>query len=173
MSKIAVIYKSKYGSTKQYAKWIAETLKAELYEASVVKPAQLMNFDVVVYGGGLYAGGLIGAKLVTKNPCKSLVLFTVGLADPKITDYSEIIGKTLSPEQVARIKVFHLRGGVDYGKLGLIHKGMLAMVKKMAEKKPLDERTGDDHGVIETYGKKVDFTDKATIEPLLAYVRAL
>jgi hypothetical protein len=26
--------------------------------------------------------------------------------------------------------------------------------------------TGDDYGLIETYGKKVDFTDKAAIEPL-------
>ena len=173
MNNIAVIYKSKYGTTKQYAEWIAEALEARLCEASDVKPIQLMDFDVVVYGGGLYAGGVIGAKLVTKNPCKSLVLFTVGLADPKITDYSEIIGKTLSPEQLAKIKVFNFRGGVDYSKLGLVHKGLMAMVKRAAEKKPLNERTGDDHGLTETYGKKVDFTDKATIEPLIAFVRAL
>jgi hypothetical protein len=114
MAKIAVIYKSQYGTTKQYAQWIAEALEARIFEASDIKPAQLMDFDVVIYGGGLYAGGVIGAKLVTKNPCKALVLFTVGLADPKITDYSEIIGKTLSPEQLAKTKVFHFRGGVDY-----------------------------------------------------------
>ena len=173
MARIAVICKSKYGTTKQYAEWIAEALEAKLFEASDVKPVQLMDFDVVVYGGGLYAGGVIGAKLVTKNPCKSLVLFTVGLADPKITDYSEIIGKTLSHEQLAKAKVFHLRGGVDYSKLGLFHKVLMAMVKKAAEKKPLNERTGADHGLIETYGKNVDFTDRATIEPLIAYVRAL
>jgi menaquinone-dependent protoporphyrinogen IX oxidase len=173
MAKIAVIYKSQYGTTKQYAEWIAEALEAELYEASGVKPLQLTDFDVVVYGGGLYAGGIIGAKLVTNNPCKSLVLFTVGLADPKITDYSEIVGKTLSHEQLTKTKVFHFRGGVDYSKLGLVHKGLIAVVKKAAEKKPLNERTGDDHGLIETYGKKVDFTDKAAIEPLIAYVRAL
>ena len=173
MSRIAVIYKSQYGTTKQYAEWIAEALEAKLFEASDIKPVQLMDFDVVVYGGGLYAGGVIGAKIVTKNPCKSLVLFTVGLADPKITDYSEIVEKTLSHEQLAKTKVFHLRGGVDYSKLGLVHKGLLAMVKNAAEKKPLNERTGDDHGLIETYGKKVDFTDKSTIEPLIAYVRTL
>jgi menaquinone-dependent protoporphyrinogen IX oxidase len=173
MARIAVIYKSQYGTTKQYAEWIAEVLEAKLFEASDIKPVQLMAFDVVVYGGGLYAGEVIGAKLVTKNPCKSLVLFTVGLADPKITDYSEIVGKTLSREQLAKAKVFHLRGGVDYSKLGFVHKRLLAMVKKAAEKKPLNERTGDDHGLIETYGKKIDFTDKATIEPLIAYVRAL
>ena len=173
MLKIAVIYKSQYGTTKQYAEWIAETLEAELYEASAIKPAQLMDFDVVVYGGGLYAGGVSGAKLVTKNPCKSLVLFTVGLADPKITDYSEILARTFTSEQIEKTKIFHLRGGIDYSKLGFAHKGMMAMAKKMIEKKPMSERTSDDHGIIETYGKKVNFTDKAAIEPLVAYVRAL
>ena len=31
MGKIIVVYKSNYGSTKKYAGWIAETLKADLY----------------------------------------------------------------------------------------------------------------------------------------------
>lgn len=49
---IAVIYKSKYGSTKQYAEWIAKELDASLFEATNIKPSQLLDYDVVVYGGG-------------------------------------------------------------------------------------------------------------------------
>ena len=97
MKNIAVIYKSKYGTTKQYAKWIAEELGASLFEASSINPSQLMTYDVVVYGGGLYAGGIIGVKLVTGNPCKSLVVFTVGAADPGTTDYGSFaksVGKS-------------------------------------------------------------------------------
>ena len=56
MVNIAVVYKSRYGTTKQYAEWIAKALDAILLEASVVKPSQLASFDIVVYGGGLYAG---------------------------------------------------------------------------------------------------------------------
>ena len=68
MKNIAVIYKSYYGTTKRYAEWIADELNVSLFEASDIKPAQLLDYDVVIYGGGLYAGGIIGSKLVEKNP---------------------------------------------------------------------------------------------------------
>ncbi len=173
MKKITVIYKSVYGTTKRYAEWIAEELKAPLFEAASVKPAQLMDYDVVVYGGGLYAGGIIGAKLVSKNPCKSLVVFTVGLATPEITDYSAILNKNFTSEFLARTKIFHLHGGMDYGKLGLAHKAMMALKKKESEKMPLNERTSDDRALLETYGGKVDFTGRGNIQPLVDYVHAL
>ncbi|MDR1735976.1 MAG: flavodoxin domain-containing protein [Oscillospiraceae bacterium] len=173
MANIAVIYKSIYGTTKQYAEWIAEELSASLLEASNVKPAQLMDYDVVIYGGGLYAGGIAGAKLVSKNPCKSLVVFTVGLATPEITDYTDIITKSFTSEYRNKIKVFHLQGGMDYGQLSMIHKAMMAFKKKEVEKTPLSERTNDDLLLLETYGGKCVFTDRETIKPLVDYVRAV
>jgi len=173
MSKIAVIYKSHYGTTKQYAEWIAEVLGASLLEASSVKPQQLMDYDIVIYGGGLYAGGILGVKLVTKHPCKSLVVFTVGLADPEITDYSNTLSQSFSPERLAQAKIFHLRGGVDYSKLKFLHKAAMAMVKKVAEKKLAAERTSEDNAALEAYGRKVNFMDKAAIAPLVEYVKSL
>lgn len=171
--KIVVVYKSVYGTTKQYAQWIAEALGAPLFEASAMKPAQLMEYDVVVYGGGLYAGGIIGAKLVAKHPSKALVVFTVGLATPGHTDYSDIIEKHFTEAQLEKVRVFHLHGGMDYGKLGKVHRAMMAMKKKEVEKIPEAARTSDDRELLETYGKKVDFTNKEDIEPLVAYVRGL
>jgi len=173
MDKIAVIYKSRYGATKRYAGWIAQALDAFLLEASTVKPSQLTSFDVVIYGGGLYAGGIDGVKLVAKNPCKSLVVFTVGLADPKITDYAAILDKNFTGESLPQIKVFHLRGGIDYNKLGLIHKGMMGMMRKLTIKKDKSELSEEDHEFLRTYGSKVDFTDKNTIAPILDYVDSL
>jgi menaquinone-dependent protoporphyrinogen IX oxidase len=173
MKNIAVIYKSIYGTTKRYAEWIAEELGASLLEMSTVKPAQLMDYDVVVYGGGLYAGGIAGVKLVAKNPCKSLVVFTVGLATPEITDYTEKLTKSFTAERLKRIKVFHLRGGIDYGRLSMVHKAMMAVMKNETEKKPVAERTSDDGLLLETYGGKCDFVDRETIKPLVDYVRAL
>jgi len=173
MKKIAVIYKSKYGYTQRYAQWIAEALDATLLEHAAAKQQRLENYDVVVYGGGLYAGGINGVKLVTKQPCKQLVLFTVGVAVPADTDYTEIVHGALTPEQRKQIKVFHLRGGVTYSKLTFIHKMMMAAVKKAAEKKPVAERNSEDTGIIETYGQDIDFCDRAAITPLLEYIRGL
>jgi hypothetical protein len=173
MKTIAVIYKSVYGTTKRYAEWIAEELNASLFESSTINPAQLMEYDVIVYGGGLYAGGILGVKLVADKPLKSLVVFTVGLSTPEITDFSEILTKNFTPEYLAKIQLFHLHGGMDYKKLGMVHRVMMAAKKKETEKIPLAERTSDDEQLLATYGGQVDFTDRATISPLVDYVRKL
>jgi len=173
VNKTVVVYKSKYGKTKRYAEWIAEALNAPLFENGNITPLQLNNYDIVVYGGGLYGGEINGVKLVTKNFCKLLVVFTVGLADPGNTDFKPILENTFTGEQLSKTKVFHLRGGIDYSKLSLVHKGIMAVMKKMIEKKPSAERDGDSAGILETYGKNIDFSDKETIKPLTEYVRTL
>ncbi len=171
MKNIAVIYKSPYGTTKRYAECIAKELDAQLFEASEVGPAQLSSFDLVIYGGGLYAGGIAGVRLVTKNPCKSLIVFTVGLADPVLTDYSAILKKNFTPELLAKTRVFHLRGGIDYKRLNIVHRGMMAMMSKVVASQK--ERSYEDESILETYGKKVDFTDTLTAKPLVEYVKEM
>jgi menaquinone-dependent protoporphyrinogen IX oxidase len=169
--KIAVIYQSHYGTTKKYAEWIAEELGAELLERKKVSVVALDGYDIIVYGGGLYASGILGVDLVTKNHIDHLVVFTVGLANPQTTDYSAIIKKNFPGESCQPDKVFHLRGGIDYKKLNLIHRGLMAMLKNASEKKPETERTEETKEILRTYGGMVDFTDRETISPLVAFVR--
>lgn len=171
--KILVAYTSKYGSTRKYAEWIASALNVDLFAAHTVEPKVLSQYDIVIYGGGLYAGGIAGVKLVTHNPCKNLIVFTVGLADPNSTDYSAIINKNFTPELFAKTKFFHLRGGIDYKKLGPVHKGMMAMMKGMIQRKPESEREADDKEFLDTYNSKVNFEDKRTIDSVIAYVKGL
>ncbi|MCL2398019.1 MAG: flavodoxin domain-containing protein [Defluviitaleaceae bacterium] len=168
MSKIAVIYKSKYGYTKRYAQWIAQELDAVLLDAVSVKPAQLMDYDIVIYGGGLYAGGIDGIGLVAKNPCKALVVFTVGLADPAVIDYTDILIKS----RLESVKVFHLRGGIDYEKLSVVHKGMMAVLNKVLSKKNETELSEEDKAILATYGQKIDFVDESAIAPIIAYAQS-
>jgi menaquinone-dependent protoporphyrinogen IX oxidase len=175
VGKTAVIYKSKYGNTKQYAEWIAESLKADLYEDDKIKSSELASYDKIIYGGGLYAGGINGAALISKNfesiKDKYLIVFTVGLASPEDPSiYSAIIEKAFTEEMRRNIKFFHFRGGINYRELGMIHKGMMAMLKKMVEKKKEEEKTVEDKQMLETYGQKVDFTDRNSIAPLVEYV---
>lgn len=172
MENIAVTYKSHYGTTKQYAEWIAEELGAELFEHKEVSPSDLQKYDLVIHGGGLYASGILGIDLVMKNPVKNLVVFTVGMANPETTDYTEIIQKNIPENLREKTKVFHLRGGMDYRKLNIAHRGMMAMMKKMTiDKKSEAELTAEDIAFRDTYGGSVHFTDRATIAPLVEYVQ--
>jgi hypothetical protein len=100
-------------------------------------------------------------------------MFTVGLADPKTTDYTAIIDRNFPEGSNKPLRVFHLCGGIDYKELSFIHKGMMGMVKKAAEKKPEAERTGEDRLFLETYGKAVDFMDRGSIAPLVSYVNGI
>jgi flavodoxin len=170
---IAVIYQSHYGATKQYAEWIAEELNAELIERKKASAATLGKYDIAIYGGGLYASGILGADLVAKNAVKNLVLFTVGLADPQETDYSDILKRSFPDASRQPVKTFHLRGFIDYKKLNIAHRGLMAMLKKAVEKKPESERSSEDKAILETYGGAVDFTDRTGVAPLVAYVREL
>jgi len=55
MNKTVVIYESKYGYTRRYAKWIAEELSCPVYERKRFRPQDFSRYQVIIYGGGLYA----------------------------------------------------------------------------------------------------------------------
>ena len=95
MSKIAVVYASEYGSAETYAEWLAQELDVQALSIKKTKPELLSESTILIYGGGLYASGIKGLKEFKKK-CgtfqnKKVVIFTVGLADPQKTDYSEIL----------------------------------------------------------------------------------
>ena len=52
-------------------------------------------------------------------------------------------------------------------KIAVVYKSKYGKTKRYAECE------SDDVGILETYGKDVDFSDKATIEPLMEYARTL
>ncbi|NLY46339.1 MAG: flavodoxin [Tissierella sp.] len=176
MNSIAVIYTSKYGNTKKYAQWIAEEAKADLYESSKVKISNFIKYDTIIYGGGLYASKIAGISIITKNyealKDKNIVVFTVGIAATDREEvFSPIIEKNFSEEMRNRIKFYHLRGDIDYKSLGFVHKAMMGMLKKVITKKKPEDLTEDDKGILDTFGRKTDFIDKATIEPMLLFLR--
>ncbi len=171
--KILVVYTSKYGSTRKYAEWIASELSADLFAAQTVEPKALSQYDIVIYGGGLYAGGIAGVKLVAQNFCRNLIVFTVGLADPNTTDYSTILNKNFTPELLAKTKFFHLRGGIDYKKLGLMHKVMMAIMKVIIQRKSESDRKLEDKEFLNTYNSKLNFEDRCTINSLINFVNDL
>mgnify|MGYP001144650453 CR=1 FL=1 len=62
-----VVYSSKTGFVKKYDQWIAAELSTEAVPAEDVKPEDLKDYDTIIYGGGLYAVGINGIKLIKKN----------------------------------------------------------------------------------------------------------
>ena len=181
MKETAVIYTSKYGSTKRYAEWISEALSCDIFSSSSVSLEQIGKYDVIIYGGGLYAGGVNGINILKRSADilkdKELVIFTCGLADPAdSTDFENVrngIRRKLTDEVYDRAHIFHLRGGIDYKKLGFVHRVMMSMRIRMIQRKDSSALSDDERSTLETYGSGVDYSDKDTIEPIVSFVKSL
>ena len=179
--RILVTYASKYGTTKRYAQWIAEDLACDLRDSREVNAELLQSYDILIHGGGLYAGGLSGIQTIVKNydaiSNKRIILFSCGLADPEdpenVAHIEAGLEKVLTPEMREKIRQFHLRGGIDYSRLGLTHKAMMAMLRTVMLKKGYDNLRSEDQMMLDTYGGTVDFTNRESLAPLLSYVRSL
>lgn len=177
MSRIAIVYKSNYGHTKRYAEWIADDLQGDLFDLEAFRPDHIEGYDTIVFGGGLYASGILGHSFIVQEferlRMKNLVLFTVGLAATEDRSiFTPLLHKNFSDEILSAFEIFHLRGGIEYAKLGLKHKTMMAMLKTKVSRNK-GERTEEEALMLATYGDKIDFSDEKSIAPLTAYVRSL
>ena len=139
--KTLVVYASKYGATERYARWLGEETGGKVLELREALRAGLTGDDTV------------------EDPAN-------------VSHIRSELERAFPAGVLSGIRQFHLRGGMDYGKLGPLHRVMMAMFKKMMEKKERDEGpTAEGRGVLESYGKCVDFTDRSALKPLAAYCR--
>lgn len=175
--KTIVIYKSKTGFVKKYAKWIAEELSADIFEASKVNVDMLKTYDTVVYGGSLHAVGINGVKLITKNmdklKDKKVVVFASGASLSSEKVIKDVVTNNFTPEQQNYIMFFYLRGGFDYNKLPPFDKVLMTLLKWDINKKRKQgkELTPDEIGMLDLLDKPADFTRKENIEGIVNYVK--
>ena len=170
-----VTYSAKYGSTEKYAKWIGEALSCEVKNIKDICSDMLQNYDVIIHGGSLYAGGVGGLKMLVKLypeiRDKKLIVFTCRLADPmspqNIAHIEASVAKAVPKDMYKHMKQFHLRGGIDYSRLSPVHRMMMWMLCRTMKKKGYDSLSDEDKLMLDTYGKKIDFSDQSTIKTLV------
>lgn len=173
-----VIYGSKYGTTKTYATELASRLAFDCKQYNDLKKVNMEQYQTVIYGGGLYAGGILGLKEALES-CnhfrdKRFVLFTVGLADvtkpENISSIHKSVAAQLPTELLQEDNLFCLRGGIDYGKLTLGHKAMMKILYTKLKSMPEEHQSQENKDLISTYGKKVDFINLDAVGEIVAFI---
>lgn len=173
-----IIYGSKYGTTKMYAEELARRINVKAVPFDSVK--DINSYDTIIYLGSLYAGGVLGMaktlKKISDVDNKSLILATVGLADPTDKENTDniknSIKRQLTENIAAKTKIFHLRGGIDYSKLTFTHKTMMSMLYKKAKNMPEEKKTAEVRAMIDTYNQRVDFVDFSSLDSIVDEVNA-
>ena len=169
-----IVYGSAYGSARRYAQELARRRGWPCVEYRQVTAKQLQEADCLIYGGGLYAGGVLGLKQAMKGLSlregQRLIVATVGLADPQIPQNRAhilaFLKRQMSPELFSQAVFFHLRGGIDYAVLSPRHRAMMAAMCFSLRRKPARQRSCEDQALLETYGKQMDFTDLSALAPI-------
>ena len=170
-----VLYKSKYGATKLYAEWIAEELKCEAKNAKGVKIDDLLSYDTIVYGGGLYAEVINGISLITKNieklDSKRIYVFTTAITPLDCRAYyeGEVLEKNFKNFPLEKIKIYNFLGKMLTEELSFVHRKALVVLKKIMSSK--ENPTDLEKLLIELCDYNKDETDKNAIYPMIEDIK--
>lgn len=174
MSKV-VLYRSKYGATKTYAEWIGSELGCEALDAKSVKIDDILKYDTIIYGGGLYAETINGVILLTKNmdklKDKKLIVYTTGITPLNCREYYDklVLDKNFTSEMLEQIKVYNFMGKMILDELSFVHRSALKTLKQLMQGKK--NPTEMEKLLIELCDANGDFTDKAAIKDLVEYAK--
>ena len=194
MGKVAVIYAGKYGSTKQYAQWICQETGGDLYAVSDCSAADLVDYDTVIFGGAIHAGGILGIdklkKLYPFIADKQVLTFAVGLnteseearrecrelnftkqeiAFKKILRRIKGGGRKQSAREVefSQLPCWFFRGAYDPGKVSGTDKAMMGVVKKMIAGKRPSEVTQSERELLRAIEEGADYMNRDCIRELI------
>ena len=110
-----VIYKGKYGATKQYAMWIGQELKLSVASADRFPLDELPKYDYFILGSSVYIGQLEIKNWLKKNfkilKNKKIFLFQVAASPIEQLEKRESYNKaSLSADILKKIQFYYLPG---------------------------------------------------------------
>jgi len=166
-SRVLIVYKSKYGSTKQYAQWINRDIPSDLVDAEKEDKPDFAVYDVIVFGGYIRMGRIGVAPLIVKNwgdiKAKKVVLFTSSGTPPGHPNIQKIYHSDL-PEEIRReIKYFPLRGKMVSKDLSFLDQFLVAVGRIMERDESLRSLMNEDY----------DEVKQENLIPLLEYMKTL
>lgn len=171
--KILVIYKSKTEFTKRYAEIIAKEVDGYLLDFKEVTVEKMSEFDVVVYGGGLYAGMVNGLKkakeMFEKSSAQKIVVFATGGTPNKVTEkIDEVWKNNLSAEELESIPHFYMQSGICYEKMSFPDRTLMKMMSNFLSKK--QKKDSSEEGFEQAIKYSYDISSKKYAEALINYL---
>ena len=145
MKKTLVIYKSKTGFTESYACWIAEDVEADVMPVAELDLARLADYDIVVFGGPLFAGRILVLGKVQswkeKKPQKIWVVFATG-ATPSDAAFVKSIEKiNFPPEMPKPARFYYFLSGMDFEKMGWFNRLLIRLFGRLSQRKGKSEES--------------------------------
>lgn len=139
-----IIYKGRYGATRQYAEWLGEALQLPVADPKDIPAEKLRNYDLVILGSSVYIGKLELYGWMKQNSHilsgKKILLFIV-CATPahEVEKLREIESKNVPDSLKAVCTVFFLHGRMVMRQLSWKDRLLLKMGARF-EKDPEEKK---------------------------------
>lgn len=161
-----VIYKGKYGATKQYAMWIGQELQLSVASADRFPIDELPKYDYFILGSSVYMGQLEIKNWLKKNfkklQDKKIFFFQVAGSPPEQIEKRESYNNaSLSEDMLKKFQFYYLPGRMIMRNLSAWDRFMLKMGARLT-KDPVEKTK-----------MLTDFNNvkRENIEPLIKSVR--
>lgn len=108
-----ILYQSKYGATKRYAEWLSEETGFKCIETKKADINEIIAYDPIILGGGIYASGIAGLSFLKKNinklTDKKIIVFCCGASPYEENAFLQIKEHNMK-DNLSDIPVFYCRG---------------------------------------------------------------
>lgn len=163
-----ILYKSQYGSTKEYAEWINEDTGFQAVSIDNAADLSLGSYDVIIVGGYVIASKIVIGRWVASNweqlKNKHVVAFSTSGAKPSPEVKKEFLEKSFPSEIASQIEYFPMHGRRIQKNLSLLGKTSMWVAKTFLAKDAQEK---------EDMSKDFDGVDRKYVTPLVEYVRSL
>lgn len=168
--KILVTYKSKTDFTKRYAEIIAKEVDGYLADFKEVTAEMMSEYEVVVYGGGLYAGMVNGLKkakeMFEKSSAKKFMVFATGGTPNAATEEIDVVWKNnLTVDELVSISHFYMQSGICYEKMSFANRVLMKMMSNVLSKKK--NKDSVEEGFSQAIKNSYDISSKEYAAPLI------
>ena len=124
-----IVYKSVYGCTKDYARWLQEDLQFDSVSLDESDHLSWSDYDTIIIGSPVLMNRPFLSKWISKHWSEishaGVFLYTTSGAPPFADALSKGYKESLPAEIRNRVEYFPLPGKFDYRKLNLSHKIMM------------------------------------------------
>ena len=127
-----IVYKGKYGATRQYAQWLGEELNLPAITANDMTTESLLPCDFIIIGSSVYIGKLQISKWLSNNLAaikgKKIFFFQVAGTAPEEREKLQAYIRSGVPEEIReQCEVYYYQGKMILNDLSWKDKFMLKM----------------------------------------------
>lgn len=169
-----ILYQSKYGAAKRYAQWLAEETGFSCADAKRAYINDVIKFEVVILGGGIYASGIAGLGFLKKHinvlTNKKLIVFCCGASPYEESAFMQIKKHNMKGA-LENIPCFYCRGAWDMAAMSFADRTLCSMLRKAVSKKKPDEYELWEKALMAAGDEKCDWTDRGYLQPIIDCLR--